>query len=231
MTKRLLFAVFAIVTGAPMLLTGCVPLLVAGAVGGTALVASDRRSVGAQADDEAIELKVGNNIGTGYGDRVHVNVTSYDGIVLLTGEVPTEDLVKTIGDIARSTAKVRKVDNEITVGPVASDGSRTNDSYITSKVKARFVEANKFAPNHVKVVTERQVVYLMGLVRREEADTAAQIARRHPASCASSSCSNTSARRAVASRPRLRRDARRPSRRSRCPSRATRRRSPKPSMR
>jgi osmotically-inducible protein OsmY len=176
MRKRLLFAVFAIVTGASMLLTGCVPLLVAGAVGGTALVASDRRSVGAQADDEAIELKVANNIGTGYGDRVHVNVTSYDGIVLLTGEVPTQDLVKSIGDIARSTAKVRKVENELTVGPVSSVGSRTNDSYITSKVKARFVEANKFAPNHVKVVTERQVVYLLGLVRRDEADTAAQIA-------------------------------------------------------
>jgi osmotically-inducible protein OsmY len=176
MRKRLLFAVFAIVTGASMLLTGCVPLLVAGAVGGTALVASDRRSVGAQADDEAIELKVANNIGTGYGDRVHVNVTSYDGIVLLTGEVPTQDLVKSIGDIARSTAKVRKVENEVTVGPVSSVGSRTNDSYITSKVKARFVEANKFAPNHVKVVTERQVVYLLGLVRRDEADTAAQIA-------------------------------------------------------
>jgi osmotically-inducible protein OsmY len=176
MRKRLLFAVFAIVTGASMLLTGCVPLLVAGAGGGTALVASDRRSVGAQADDEAIELKVANNIGTGYGDRVHVNVTSYDGIVLLTGEVPTQDLVKSIGDIARSTAKVRKVENELTVGPVSSVGSRTNDSYITSKVKARFVEANKFAPNHVKVVTERQVVYLLGLVRRDEADTAAQIA-------------------------------------------------------
>jgi osmotically-inducible protein OsmY len=71
---------------------------------------------------------------------------------------------------------VRKVENELTVGPVSSVGSRTNDSYITSKVKARFVEANKFAPNHVKVVTERQVVYLLGLVRRDEADTAAQIA-------------------------------------------------------
>jgi osmotically-inducible protein OsmY len=71
---------------------------------------------------------------------------------------------------------VRRVDNEITVGAVASVGSRTNDSYITSKVKARFVEANKFAANHVKVVTERQVVYLMGIVRRDEGDTAAQIA-------------------------------------------------------
>jgi osmotically-inducible protein OsmY len=176
MTKHLLFALFALLTGASMLLAGCVPLLVAGAVGGTALVATDRRSVGAQADDEAIELKIGNNIGTGYGDRVHVNVTSYNGIVLLTGEVPAPELVTTITQIARTTAKVRSVHNELTIGPVSSVGSRTNDSYITSKVKARFVEANKFAPNHVKVVTERQVVYLMGLVRHDEADTAAQIA-------------------------------------------------------
>jgi osmotically-inducible protein OsmY len=170
------FAAIALVIATSMLLAGCAPLLVAGAVGGTALVVADRRSAGAQVDDEAIELKVGNNIGSGYGDRVHVNVTSYNGIVLLTGEVPTQDLVATIGEIARTTAKVRRVDNEITVGAVASVGSRTNDSYITSKVKARFVEANKFAANHVKVVTERQVVYLMGIVRRDEGDTAAQIA-------------------------------------------------------
>ena len=174
--KHLLFAVFATVVGISSLLAGCVPLIVAGAVGGTALVATDRRSVGAQADDEAIELKISNNIGTGYGDRVHVSVTSYNGIVLLTGEVPTQDLVATIGEIARTTAKVRRVHNEITVGPVADVGSRTNDSYITSKVKARFVESNKFAATHVKVVTERQVVYLMGLVRRDEGDTAGQLA-------------------------------------------------------
>ena len=171
-----LYAMVAAVIVASTLLSGCVPLVVAGAAAGTALVATDRRSVGAQADDEAIELKIGNNIGTGYGDRVHVNVTSYDGIVLLTGEVPTQDLVGTIGEIARTTAKVKRVDNEITVGPVASFGSRTNDSYITSKVKSRFVEANKFAANHVKVVTERQVVYLMGIVRRDEGDAAGQIA-------------------------------------------------------
>jgi len=176
MTKRLLFAFFALVVGTSTLLAGCVPILVAGAVGGTALVATDRRSVGAQADDEAIELKIANNIGTGYGDRVHVSVTSYNGIVLLTGEVPTQDLIATIGEIARTTAKVRRVHNEITVGPVSDFGSRSNDSYITSKVKARFVEANKFSATHVKVVTERQVVYLMGIVRREEGDAAAQIA-------------------------------------------------------
>jgi osmotically-inducible protein OsmY len=176
MRKRLIFAAFALLSCGSILLSGCVPLVIAGAAGGAALVVADRRSVGAQTDDEAIELKMANNIGAGYGDRVHVNVTSYNGIVLLTGEVPTPELKRSIEDIAKSTAKVRTVHDELAVGPVSSIGSRTNDSYITSKVKARFVEANKLAPNHVKVVTERQVVYLMGLVRHAEADAAAQIA-------------------------------------------------------
>lgn len=176
MRKRLIFAAFAFLACGSIVLSGCVPLVIAGAAGGAALVVADRRSVGAQTDDEAIELKMANNIGAGYGDRVHVNVTSYNGIVLLTGEVPTPELKRSIEEIAKSTAKVRSVTDELSVGPVSSIGSRTNDSYITSKVKARFVEANKFAPNHVKVVTERQVVYLMGLVRRAEADAAAQIA-------------------------------------------------------
>jgi osmotically-inducible protein OsmY len=176
MTKRSLLAVFAVVGAMSVLVSGCVPILVAGAVGGTALVATDRRSVGAQADDESIELKISNNIGTGYGDRVHVSVTSYNGIVLLTGEAPTQELVTSIAEIARTTAKVRVVHNEVAVRQVTELGSRSNDTYITSKVKARFVESNKFAATHVKVVTERQVVYLMGLVRRDEGDAAAQIA-------------------------------------------------------
>jgi len=177
MTNRLLLTVFALVVGASTLLAGCVPLVVAGAVGGTALVATDRRSVGAQADDEAIELKTSNNIVAGYGDRVHVNVTSYNGIVLLTGEVPTQDLVGAIGEMVRTTPKVRRVHNELTAGPLSDLGARSNDSYITSKVKTRFVEASKtFSATHVKVVTERQIVYLMGIVRRDEGDAAAQIA-------------------------------------------------------
>lgn len=173
--KHLLFAVITGVMAASAL-SGCVPLVVGAAVGGTALVATDRRSVGAQTDDEAIELKIANHIGTGYGDRVHVNVTSYNGVVLLTGEVPTPDIVASIGDVARTTAKVRVVHNEIVVAAASPLGSRSNDSYITSKVKTRFVEKNKFSATHVKVVTDRQVVYLMGLVKRDEADNAAQIA-------------------------------------------------------
>jgi osmotically-inducible protein OsmY len=176
MKKSLLPALIAMLCAASLLLSGCIPLMVAGAAGGAALVATDRRSAGTQVDDEAIELKIANNIGAGFGDRVHVNVTSYNGLVLLTGEVPTQDLVGQIGEIARTTAKVRRVVNEIGVMPVSSIGTRTNDSYITSKVKARFVEANKFPPNRVKVVTEREVVYLMGLVTHAEGDAAAQIA-------------------------------------------------------
>ena len=174
--KQLLFAAIAAIAGASTLLSGCVPLVVGAAVAGTAVVATDRRSVGVQADDEAIELKIASSINTGYGDRVHVNATCYNGIVLLTGEAPTADVVAAIGETARTTAKVRVVHNEIVVAAVSPFGSRSNDSYITSKVKSRFVEANKFSATHVKVVTDRQVVYLMGLVKRDEADNAAQIA-------------------------------------------------------
>jgi len=176
MNKRLLLAVFAAVTAVSTLLAGCAPVLVAGAVGGAALMATDRRSAGAQVDDSSIELKIANNIGAGFGDRVHVNVTSYNGIVLLTGEVPTQDTMKSIVEIARTTPKVRTVDNELLIGPASNLESRTDDSYITAKVKSRFVEANKFSATHVKVVTERQVVYLMGLVTHAEADAATQIA-------------------------------------------------------
>ena len=174
--KQLLVGAIAAIAATSTLLSGCVPLVVGAAVGGTALVATDRRSVGVQADDEAVELKIASSIATGYGDRVHVNVTCYNGIVLLTGEVPTADIVTSIGETARTTAKVRVVHNEIVVAAVSPFGSRSNDSYITSKVKARFVEANKFSATHVKVVTDRQVVYLMGLVKRDEADNAAKIA-------------------------------------------------------
>ncbi|MGE5088049.1 MAG: BON domain-containing protein [Candidatus Levyibacteriota bacterium] len=176
MNQRLLLAAFAVVTAMSALLAGCAPVIVAGAVGGAALVATDRRSAGAQVDDSSIELKIANNIGAGFGDRVHVNVTSYNGVVLLSGEVPTQDTMNSIVEIARTTPKVRTVHNELLIGQASNLESRTNDSYITAKVKSRFVEANKFSATHVKVVTERQIVYLMGLVTHAEADAASQIA-------------------------------------------------------
>jgi osmotically-inducible protein OsmY len=175
--RRFLVPVVAVVAAAtPLLLTGCLPMVVAAGVGGATLVATDRRSVGAQADDEAIELKIANEVSARYGETVHVNATSYNGIVLLTGEVPDQGAYASIGNIAASTDRVRSVHNDLAIGPLTPLSARTNDSFITSKVKARFVEANKFAANHVKVVTERGVVYLMGIVSRQEADAAAQLA-------------------------------------------------------
>ena len=157
-------------------LTGCAPMIVAAGVGAGALVATDRRSAGAQVDDEAIELKMVNIASSRWPNDVHLNTTSYNGIVLLTGEAPTAAVKDEIARSAQGIERVRSVQNEMVVGPVTGLGARTNDTYITSKVKARFTEARKFAPTHVKVVTERNVVFLMGLVTRDEANAAAQIA-------------------------------------------------------
>lgn len=159
-------------------LGGCIPLVIGG-VAATAQIATDRRSTGAQLDDELIEDKTVAELLERYkGREVHVNVTSYNGNVLVTGEAPSESVKSDIGEIVRRMPKARSVQNEMLVGPATNLGSRSNDTLITSKVKARFVEANRFQINHVKVVTERGVVYLMGVVRQDEGDAAADIARR-----------------------------------------------------
>jgi len=176
MTLARLTAACAAVTLAAML-AACVPAVIAVGVGGAAMVAGDRRTAGAQVDDETIEFKVADQIRTLYGDRVHVNVTSYNGIVLLTGEVPDIGASASIATAAKGIEKVRAVHNEVVVIVPNSDlSARTNDSFITSKVKGRFVEANKFPPNAVKVVTERAVVYLMGIVSKQEGTAAGEIA-------------------------------------------------------
>ena len=166
-----------LVTAVVVSQSACVPLLVGGAIAGGAAVATDRRSAGAQLDDEVIEDKSSIAIHERFKGDFHVNVTSFNGIVLLTGEVPAETSKTEIGQMLRTTPKVRAVQNELVVGPVTDLQSRSNDTLITSKVKARFVEAAKFQINYVKVVTEHGVVYLMGIVRREEGDAAAEIAR------------------------------------------------------
>lgn len=157
-------------------LCSCVPVVVAGAAGGAALVATDRRTAGAQVDDEGIELKIVTQAENLYGERAHVNVTSYNGLVLLTGEVPDQGAWASLGAFAKAQSKVKSVQNELVVAPPTNLSQRSNDTYITSKVKARMVEANKFPPNAVKVVTERGVVYLMGIVNRSEGTSAGDIA-------------------------------------------------------
>jgi len=157
-------------------LDGCAPMVVAAGVGAGALVATDRRSTGAQMDDETIELKISTTAGNRWGDAIHLNVTSYNGIVLLTGEAGSDAVRAEITNLARTTDRVKSVHNEMIVGPTTNLAARTNDTYLTSKVKAGFVEANKFSATRVKVVTERGVVYLMGIVNRDEAEAATRIA-------------------------------------------------------
>jgi osmotically-inducible protein OsmY len=168
--------VAALLLAVTVALQGCVPVMVAGAAGGAALVATDRRTAGAQVDDEGIELKVVTQANNLYGDRAHINATSYNGLVLLTGEVPDQGAWASLGSFAKAQAKVKAVQNELVVAPPTNLSQRSNDTYITSKVKARMVEANKFPPNAVKVVTERGVVYLMGIVTKAEGDTAGDLA-------------------------------------------------------
>jgi osmotically-inducible protein OsmY len=167
----------AALLAAAALLQGC-GVAVVGA-GGAAAIASyeDRRTSGTQIEDEGIELRTSNRISERFGDRVHVNVTSYNRVVLLTGEAPDERARGEIERIARAVPNVRSVTNEIQVAGVSTLGARTNDSFITSKVKARFVDARRFNPLHVKVVTEASVVYLMGIVTEREANEAVEVAR------------------------------------------------------
>jgi osmotically-inducible protein OsmY len=159
-------------------LHGCFPAVAAGA-GAAVMVAEDRRTTGIYIEDQNIELKASRAVGEKYGkdDRVHVNITSFNRFVLLSGEVPDESVKKDIGVMALAIENVRNVQNELAVGPVTSLGQRATDGYTTSKVKGNFVAAGKFQANHVIVVTDNSVVYLMGLVSRKEADDATEIAR------------------------------------------------------
>ena len=157
------------------LLYGCVAAAVGGA--GTAImVAEDRRTLGTVTEDQGIEVKAANRIGDKFRDP-HINITSYSRMVLLTGEAPDAATKAEIGKIARAVENVRGVYNEIAIAGNSSLSARGNDSYLTSKVKARFVDQQKFNPVHVKVVTESSTVYLLGLVKRKEADDATAIAR------------------------------------------------------
>ena len=157
-------------------LPGCFPLVATG-MGAAVLMADDRRTSGAIIDDEGIENKALLRAEQRHSEGLHLNVTSFNRVVLLTGEAPTAAVRADIERIVRGIENVRSVQNEMTVGPTTTVMLRSNDSVQTSKVKARFLDANKFRANHVKVVTENGVVYLMGLVKRQEAQDATEIAR------------------------------------------------------
>ena len=169
------FILIFLIAASAVLMQGCFPLAAVG-VGATALVLDDRRSTGMYIEDENIEWKARARLIEKYGD-VHVNVTSYNLSVLITGEAPSEDMKKAVAEMIRAIPSVKTVTNEIAVSGNTSYASRSSDAIVTTNVKARLFNNGKVSPNHVKVVTENSVVFLMGIVTKEEGDAAAEIAR------------------------------------------------------
>jgi osmotically-inducible protein OsmY len=175
MKKKLLLVLAASLMAC--LLAGCLGVVAVGA-GAAALSAADRRTTGTQVEDERIELVTGNRFSERFGDKAHINVTSYNRTVLLTGEVPDEKMKADAEGIVRGLPNVKLgIVNDLQVAGVSSLSARANDSGITGKVKARFLDSSKFSPLVIKVVTEASVVYLLGIVTEEEANASVEVAR------------------------------------------------------
>lgn len=157
-------------------LPGCVPLLVGGAAATTAVVATDRRTSGIQLEDQNIAFKAQSQISQKLGDAARVNATAYEGRVLLTGDVPTEAAKAEATSIAQRVEHVKAVVNQLNVGPAASFGTRSNDSWLSSKVHTALLNARYVPSSAITVTTDRGVVYLMGKVTKVEGDYAASSA-------------------------------------------------------
>ena len=174
--KRLLLA-----AGAAALLggslTACFPILAGGALAGGALVATDRRTAGAQLEDEGIELRSMSRLRENIGSRARVSATSYNRQVLLTGEVLNEQDKQLVGQVIARIENVTGVVNELDIINSPSLVQRSSDVLITGQVRALFIDARDLPANAFKVTTERGIVYLMGRVTQREADRATEIAR------------------------------------------------------
>lgn len=155
-------------------LSGCFPLMVGSAVTG-ALVASDRRTSGTVVEDNAIQLKASNRIDDALGERVHVNTTSYNRQLLLTGEVPSEQDKQLAEKAASGVENLRNVVNELAVAGSSTLSQRSTDTLVTSRVKANLIDARDLQANAIKVTTERGTVYLMGRLTQREANRATEV--------------------------------------------------------
>ena len=158
-------------------LQACAEALIVGGVTAGVIMAADRRQAEVMYSDQRIEFGAGSRIDDVLKGQGHVNVTSYNYTVLLTGEVPTAQAKADAEKAVLEVQNVKTVVNELQIAGTTSTASRSNDAYITSKVKGNFLGNEKFKPTDIKVVTEASVVYLLGLVTREEADAATEIAR------------------------------------------------------
>lgn len=173
--KRFVLATLAAAFAAAAL-TACAPLVIGGAAMGV-MVSIDRRTPGTQVDDETIELKAGARIRELFGDKAHVNLTSYNRQVLLTGEVPTEQAKQQAEQAVGRIDNVKGIVNDLAVTSVSTITQRSSDTLVTGKVKASLVDAQDLYVGAFKVVTERGTVYLMGRVTQRESDRATQITR------------------------------------------------------
>ena len=159
-----------------MSLNACAPLMVAG-FAGTAMVASDRRTSGTQLEDETIELRGSARVRDALGEKAHVNITSFNRQVLITGEVASERDRQTVYQLVEKLENVRSVANELSITPITTLSERSNDLLITAKVKGSLVDSRDLFANAFKVVTERGTVYLMGRVTQREANSATNVIR------------------------------------------------------
>jgi osmotically-inducible protein OsmY len=167
----------AVVATLGSVLSACVPLVIGGAIVGGSLVATDRRTSGAQLEDEGIELRSANRLREAMGDRANAKATSYNRQVLLTGEVPTEEDKKLAEQTVSKVENVQKIVNELGVLGNSTFAQRSGDTLVTGKVKAAMVDAKDLYANAFKVVTERGTVHLMGRVTQREADRATEVTR------------------------------------------------------
>lgn len=174
-----LIALLALTASLGGALSACAPIILGGAVVGS-MMATDRRTAGTQIEDEGIELRGASRIKENLGDRVHVNITSYNRQVLLTGEVPSQQDKQLVEQVVSKVENVRTIVNEIAVLGNATFTQRSSDTLVTGRVKAGFVDAKDLFANAFKVVTERGTTYLVGRVTQREADHATAIARSTP---------------------------------------------------
>ena len=156
-------------------LSGCVGLLMGGAMATGAMVATDRRTSGTVVEDNGIDLKAGSRISENLGDRVHINVTTYNRKVLLTGEVPTAQDKQLAEKIVSNVENVSSVLNELAISGISTLSQRSTDALVTSRVKAGLVDAKDLSANAFKITTEHGTVYLMGRVTQREANRATEV--------------------------------------------------------
>ncbi|MDP2680676.1 MAG: BON domain-containing protein [Rhodoferax sp.] len=174
-SRKLLSAVL-VAASLGIALSACVPLMMGGAVMGS-LIATDRRTSGAQLEDEGIELRAASRIRDNLGERGHVNVNSYNRRVLLTGEVPSLQDKQLVEQIVTRVENVQSVVNELAVLGNATLTQRSSDILVSGRVKAGLVDAKDLFANAFKVTAERGTIYLMGRVTQREADRATEITR------------------------------------------------------